>query len=544
MNQPDSAVGIVPCSDPDCPKRRDTEARCWAEPMVHCHRPLGSLSFGNLFRHSCRQCQILSSLRGRARGRRRADHLAVNVLDRLGHEMDDTWQTLSDTTSRLNHTLDEQSVVAEVMRALSASRDRTEIVRFLLAGITSGEGFGLNRAFLFLSEGQELAGFDAVGPIDSREASRLYADPDGGEPGLADVLDRGGASGLTEEIRKVRVRWSDKEHSLVRAALTGQPHIHRVETDGLLDGIPGSPIVSLAVPLAGRDGPLGLLLADNLYTGPEPTSEDLERIASLALQATMALERAGLHDRLGERALQLRGVFRVLGDTMDQMDQAESLASLGEIATQVLHGLKNSLVVISGHARGLLRTQDRPPTDERAIRAIHGEATHLEWIVATLLAQGGKQSAAPEPIDPAEITCRAVALERGAFERCEVELVAAVSEDLPSVVADADQLLMVMRKILQNARDATPPGGRVRIRTRPTDSRILFEVADTGPGMPDERKVQACEAFFTTKREGTGLGLWLAQRVLVRHGGEVSFSDSDEGGLTVTLELPIFTGRP
>ena len=96
--------------------------------------------------------------------------------------------------------------------------------------------------------------------------------------------------------------------------------------------------------------------------------------------------------------------------------------------------------------------------------------------------------------------------------------------------ADRDQIIQVLLNLLENARDAAGPDGRVTVRTRALGGRVELEVADGGPGLSEEARARVFTPYFTTKAKGTGLGLAICHRIVTDHGGEIRVGGAEGQG--------------
>ena len=123
-----------------------------------------------------------------------------------------------------------------------------------------------------------------------------------------------------------------------------------------------------------------------------------------------------------------------------------------------------------------------------------------------------------------------------------------LSEDVPSIMLDSDKLKQVLMNLILNAIQSMPNGGKLTIATKffveqgQKDSKILIEVSDTGVGIPPENLSRLFVPFFTTKDEGTGLGLTNARRIIQQHGGDIEVRSKVEFGTTVIVSLPVAYG--
>ena len=115
---------------------------------------------------------------------------------------------------------------------------------------------------------------------------------------------------------------------------------------------------------------------------------------------------------------------------------------------------------------------------------------------------------------------------------------------LPPVIADASQFRQVLLNLFENAVDAMPAGGEIRITTTVENdasgqSMVVVRISDSGQGMPQGIQRRVFEPFFTTKESGTGLGLCIAAQVMVRHGGALVLESSTDKGTSFAVWMPI-----
>ena len=122
----------------------------------------------------------------------------------------------------------------------------------------------------------------------------------------------------------------------------------------------------------------------------------------------------------------------------------------------------------------------------------------------------------------------------------QVEIVRDLDPGLPGVEASGSELNQVWTNLIDNAADAVGAAGRITLRTRRQGERVCVEIADNGPGIPADLQPRVFDAFFTTKPvdQGTGLGLDIAQRIVVRHHGELRLR-SEPGDTRFQVLLPI-----
>ena len=127
-----------------------------------------------------------------------------------------------------------------------------------------------------------------------------------------------------------------------------------------------------------------------------------------------------------------------------------------------------------------------------------------------------------------------------------VELSLHVDPNLPSVMADGEQLQQVFLNLANNAQEAMPGGGRLTITAKNLNSHLEITFTDTGEGISDENMGNIFDPLFTTKTKGTGLGLAVCQEIILRHGGTISVRRYEEppGGTIFEVKLPVAVQTP
>ncbi len=152
-----------------------------------------------------------------------------------------------------------------------------------------------------------------------------------------------------------------------------------------------------------------------------------------------------------------------------------------------------------------------------------------------------------EAVDVSEVVEEMLAPLRVELEKRGIALTATVADQLPQLRADRFRLQEALRHLILNARQALAAGGRISVRADQVvgRSQVLLEVADTGPGIPEDLRAKVFEPFFTTNPDRLGLGLAMVKRVVEEAGGGISLDSVVGQGTTVRLLLPaVKTPRP
>jgi signal transduction histidine kinase len=230
-----------------------------------------------------------------------------------------------------------------------------------------------------------------------------------------------------------------------------------------------------------------------------------------------------------------------LSTARDRLAHAERIAAWEQIARALAHEIKNPLTPIAMAIETLQRTHDRRhPEFDRFFR--EGTATVLEEVgrLKRLATEFGEFARWPKPLispaAPSELV-RGVAQLYGSLPPPH-SLDTEAEPDLPSITVDRDQMQRALVNMVKNAIEAMPAGGHVTVRAQAADGGIVLEVADNGPGMSADTRARMFEPYFTTKAEGTGLGLAVVHRIVTEHEGRLSVDETPGGGTTFRIWLP------
>ena len=223
--------------------------------------------------------------------------------------------------------------------------------------------------------------------------------------------------------------------------------------------------------------------------------------------------------------------------------QTEKLVALGQMVTGVAHELSNPLTSILGYAQRLL-LRDELADRRQEVRQIYEEAERASIILRQLLLNARETRPERSTISINQIALRAMELQRFGLASEKIRVEVDLDPLLPFVYGDPGQLQQVLLNLVGNARQSiaeSQKGGRIRVRTKRTDEgRVLLEVSDDGPGIPEAILARIFDPFFTTKPEGvgTGLGLAIVLGIVQEHGGQVHVTSPPRGGAIFRIELP------
>ena len=239
-----------------------------------------------------------------------------------------------------------------------------------------------------------------------------------------------------------------------------------------------------------------------------------------------------------------RILAQALGEDVTRLAAAEKQVLLSRLLARVAHEIRNPLSSLDIHVQLLEEdlVQMPPQTKERLagrLEIIHGELHRLENIVKQFLRLAGPSALEVAPVEIGNVIGHVCGLLQPEAEVRGIELITQIAEELPRVMGDADQLIQTLLNLVINALQAVERQGRVELRVHRTDDFLAIEVRDTGPGMPPEKLSTIFEPYYTTKSEGSGLGLWIAQQIIIAHGGTIQAANVQSGGALFTVRLPL-----
>lgn len=290
----------------------------------------------------------------------------------------------------------------------------------------------------------------------------------------------------------------------------------------------------------------GSRIADLL--GRTIRGESFPALASWTDPASRRTIQAAVH-RIGQDGARM-GAMLLLTDISrerllhEKQEELERLAFWNDLAAAMSHEVRNPLVAISTFAQLLPERYTDPEFRKQFFEIVTGEVKRLNTIISQINAFAHP----PEPrfriSAPEKIVEQACVRATRLLATDKLPAVSGITPDLPTILADADALSEGLAHVLVNAyesvagRPSPHIGLHLRVSGTDGDRALVFTVTDNGPGIPEDLRKKLFSPFSTTKPRGLGLGLPLARRAVVDHGGRIDV-DSTPQGTTVTITLPL-----
>ena len=226
-----------------------------------------------------------------------------------------------------------------------------------------------------------------------------------------------------------------------------------------------------------------------------------------------------------------------------RLHRAENLASLTNLAAGVAHEIKNPLGAISIHLqlmrKSLVKGIGIDSLIDNYFNILNEEVDRLNRIVVDFLFAVRPMMLELREADINHLVADIAEFTRAELEQNGIRLFVEPEENLPPVLIDERRMKQVFFNLVKNAQDAMPSGGLLTIATLRSGSEVLINVCDTGIGMSDENLRKIFEPYYTTKENGTGLGLTLVYKIIKEHRGEISVDSREGEGSEFVISLPV-----
>jgi signal transduction histidine kinase/CheY-like chemotaxis protein len=277
---------------------------------------------------------------------------------------------------------------------------------------------------------------------------------------------------------------------------------------------------------AGRDA-RGAGAAERPFRGA-----DLEMFFVLARQAVVALENARLY-------ADLRDYIRRVEDSQQAMLRAEKMAAAGRLTASIAHEVNNPLQSVQ-NCLHLAGREDLPPEKRKEYFDLaRNELERLMKTMQRMLDFYRPGATRVERVDVLELLKHVLSLTSQQLGQRQIEVTTDLPDSLPAIYVVSSQIQQIFFNLILNSFDAMPAGGELIISARELNQGVEMTFQDNGPGIPEDRRNNIFEPFFSTKEGGTGLGLTVSYNIVTAHGGTLDLTNQNGSGACFRLFLPI-----
>ncbi|HNX24195.1 MAG TPA: ATP-binding protein [Spirochaetota bacterium] len=432
------------------------------------------------------------------------------------------------------------SILSHLSETMGVENETETTFYNILAGVTSGSGLGFNRAMLFMVENDMLQGKMAVGPDSFEEAIEIWNSLSSSDVDVTvqyPIEIKRGA--LLKKVQAYRVSLS--EDNVFTQAVKNMERIH-------IHGASSDPRVSeeirnflevdefLIMPMISFQKVIGIIIADNKYNMTGISMQSVDLLSIFSFQSAFLIESY-------LNLIEVRKEMKKIEERQEAIIESEKMAAVGRIASHIAHEIRNPLVTMGGYSKRILKYTSENMLDiKKVIKSadiILKESERLEKILSNVMDFTKPSKYIKEFNDVNHIIRDTYRLLKNVLLEKNIKITMTLSENLPNVKSDFNQMKQVFLNLFQNAIEATPSGGSLTIITEPEELYVTIRIIDSGSGIKAEDPEIIFEPFFTTKVTGVGLGLANVKKIIKDHRGKITAFNNEEGGAEFVIKLPI-----
>ena len=244
----------------------------------------------------------------------------------------------------------------------------------------------------------------------------------------------------------------------------------------------------------------------------------------------------------GEAIIERRALERLR--LKEQLNRSEHLSSLGEMVAAVSHEIRNPLGIILSSTELMQKKLDPADPVNTLTGIIKEESQRLNTIITDFLNFARPRSPNLSACRVDQILDKNITFLASQIESGKYSVDSQFTETVPEIHADADMLYQAFLNLLINAMQAMPDGGDILVRVDSQADMVNISIEDSGSGIPEDIMEKIWDPFFTTKDNGTGLGLGIVKNIIKSHDGQIVIENLAGGGTRVAIDLPVKQGGP
>ena len=267
----------------------------------------------------------------------------------------------------------------------------------------------------------------------------------------------------------------------------------------------------------------------------------LTRVQELNDSLTQKVREATQELLLKNESLEMAG--REMFFLQRKLSEMERMAAIGEGLAIVAHELGNPLHSISGHIELAMEETQLPESVSKHLQIVQGQLDRMINVIRKLLMMSRRERTHSEPVSVSNLVSDMLQLLAPRLEKSGILVETSYPDPCPMVDSNLEGLQSILINFLENALDATGPGGKIAIRCIQESTFLSMHIQDSGPGIPPESRDLIFEPFFTTKPHGTGLGLAICRKIIDDLGGEVRLGDGTGGHFILRIPFVRFSSN-
>ncbi len=444
----------------------------------------------------------------------------------------------------------------ELGSVLQSSVDLEEVLSVALTAITAGKGFGMNRAFLLLSnrESGNLEGYLAIGPRSYEEASRIWDEISNNDMDLQSLAQAFRKNKLSTErdkfhdiLEKLATPLSDADNILVKVLESKQPLLvedafNNPDIDHSFTSLMGVDSL-LLMPLISRNRKVGIIIADNCITHRRITEQDLHSIENFSFLVAFAIERASLYERLQIELDRVKEANARLKEQQELMVRMEKMALVGRITSNIAHSIRNPLMVIGGFAKSILKKTSPDDPNWNFIESIVNEALQLENVLGELINYSEELYPSRDSWDINRLLEKEISnlSDKLSASECRIDFTPA-TRSFPLVCIDYRLFAGCLRNIILNEIDGIR-GLLLEVVTEYDELSVSILIRNRKTRYTEEDIALMFTPSISQEPNLAWMGFGACRALLEKQGIKLAVSSMPDSGIEYRINLPIGKGE-
>ena len=423
-----------------------------------------------------------------------------------------------------------------------------DITEAVLVSITAGQGLRFNRSFLLFvdREKSSLIGIKAIGPSSGEEAGIIYSEFEDTPKTLKEMIEHykkfpNTDSAVNRLVKNISIPLSDADNILI-AALNSQKYILVNDQMVNYDASWIQKLLNveecLVVPLIWHGQSIGIIIVDNQVTKSRISNSDISALTRVATTAANAIQSVKLLISLDKSISQVKQANLKIREGHDMLLQKEKLAAMGELVAHMAHEVRGPLATIGGFATRTFKQLKEDDVHYDSLRRITETVSTLELVINDIL-DGSLPTTKPKKVsDCTKAIHKVLNLLEEEIHTRKISVNLNIQGQLPEITVKEHHLFQIIHNLVSNALEAMGQNGLLHIRAKSVEDTVVLVIKDTGPGISPNDFKKLFQPFFTTKNEGTGLGLVVIKKLVEESNGTIEVKTNIDEGTEFIISFP------
>lgn len=402
----------------------------------------------------------------------------------------------------------------------------------LLTSLTAGKGYGFNRAFLFLLNlsSNKFEGFKAIGPASREEAHRIWQEV--GSYSFKEILKKNldyklENDFLNDALKKLETPVNDSK--ILDDICTEHKTIHYLKEYGNVNSYSLiSEIISsseyVLLPLPGQERVIGMVLADNPYGIQAISNLDIALLQNFVFSVGQVIENINL----------MRNI--------DDLKENEKKAEKGKesVLSTIFHEIKNPVAAIGGYLNYIIKNHIVDSDVKSKLLKVNEQVLSLEKLISEISSAHKPINLNKDKNNINELINEVLHLYSYKLKEENIDINLSLETDIEDFYFDYEKIKQVLTNLLLNAvQSFRGEEGCVEIVSEKLSKHILIRIKDNGIGIPEKDLERIFEMFFSTKKEGSGVGLAVSKKIIEAHDGKIEVKSEYKKYTEFRVYLPI-----